>query len=264
MHLRLIDSHCHLETKDFGDERDQVIERARAAGVAHFVAVGSGDSLANVENAVALAETHPDVSAAIGIHPHDVARMPDGAFAAIERLAREHPRVVAVGETGLDYHYHHSPAASQQEWFRRFIALAREAKKTLTLHIRDAHDDARRILVEERGTEVPVVVHCFTGTVADARAWLDLGAFLSFSGIVTFKSADEIRAAAALAPEGRFLVETDCPYLAPVPHRGKRNEPAFVAETVKVLAQVRGLAVEEAASQTAEAAVRAFNLPAPP
>src|SRR5207302_9283893 len=133
--------------KDFGVERDAVIARARAAGVCHFVAVGSGDSLGNVENAVALAETHRDFSAAIGIHPHDVARIPDGALETIERLAAAHARVVAVGETGLDYHYRHSPPETQQDYFRRFIAIARRTRKTLTLHIRDAHADARRILV---------------------------------------------------------------------------------------------------------------------
>jgi TatD DNase family protein len=264
--MRIIDSHCHLERKDFGDERDAVVERARAAGVVHFVAVGSGDSLGNVENAVALARTHRDISAAIGIHPHDVARIPPGALERIEQLALEEPRVVAVGETGLDYHYDHSPREVQQEYFRRFIGIALRARKTLTLHIRhapgaDAHADARRILVEERGFEVPVVVHCYTSGPVDARAWLDLGAYLSFSGILTFRTAGEIREAAALAPEDRILVETDCPYLAPIPYRGKRNEPAYVVETLKVLAATRQVPVEDVARSTTENAARAFRLP---
>ena len=277
MTVRLVDSHCHLEPADFGNDREAVIERARAAGVAHFVAVGSGGSLENVRNAVALAEIHPDISAAIGIHPHDAARAPEGALEEIERLASKHPRVVAVGETGLDYHYDRSPREAQQEILRRFVRIARGAKQALVLHVRsaddprqgDAHGDARRILAEERafsgsggsdGSSTAVVVHCFTGSVADARAWLDVGAFLSFSGILTFKRADEIREAASFAPEDRILVETDCPYLAPVPHRGRRNEPAYLVETLKALAVVRRIGIEEAAVRTTENAVRAFSL----
>lgn len=268
--MRLIDSHCHLETRDFGAERDAVIERARAAGVCHFVVVGAGGTMDNVDNAVALAERHADMSAAVGIHPHDVARMAPGTLEAIERLAATNPRVVAVGETGLDYHYDHSPRQAQQQGFRDFIGIARRAGKPLTLHIRshndpakgDAHSDAQAILVEDKGTEVPVVIHCFTGTAEEARRWLDLGAYLSFSGIATFKTAEEIRKAAALAPADRILVETDCPYLAPVPHRGKRNEPAWVADTLRVIAQVRRLSIDEAAELTTRNAIAAFRLPA--
>ncbi|MSP60262.1 MAG: TatD family deoxyribonuclease [Myxococcales bacterium] len=259
--MRVIDSHCHLEEKDFGADRDEVIARARSAGVAHFVVVGSGDSLANVENAVALADANPDMSAAIAIHPHDVARMSDATFARIAELAATNPKVVAVGETGLDYYYDHSPRDAQRAAFRRFIALARTVKKPLTLHIRDAHEDARAIFAEERASDVGAVVHCFTGTTSDARAWLDLGCFLSFSGILTFKTAEEIRRAAALAPEDRILVETDCPYLAPVPYRGRRNEPAHVVETLKVLAQVRGLPLEEMARATVANTQAAFRIP---
>ncbi len=258
--MQVIDSHCHLEPNDFAD-RDEAIARARAAGVVHFVAVGSGASLANVENAVALAEAHADFSAAIGIHPHDVARMSERDLERIAQLTQAHQKVVAVGETGLDYHYDHSPRDVQQAAFRRFIAIARAAGKPLTLHIRDAHADARRILAEEHAEEVGAIVHCFTGTVDDARAYVDMGCWLSFSGILTFKSADEIRRAAAFAPADRILVETDCPYLAPLPYRGKRNEPAYVVETLKVLAQVRGVPVEEAGAATVAATRAAFRLP---
>ena len=264
--IAVIDSHCHLETKDFAD-RDEVMARARAAGLSHFVVVGSSSTLASVENAVELARAHADVSAAIAIHPHDVKGMTDEIFAAIAKLAQEEQRVVAVGETGLDYHYDYSPRETQKEVFRRFIGLAREVKKPLTLHIRDgkqvddtAHADARRIFVEQNGRDVGAVVHCFTGTVADARAWLDLGCWLSFSGILTFKSAGEIREAAALAPADRILVETDCPYLAPLPFRGKRNEPAWVVETLRVLASVRGVSLEEMAAATHAATIAAFRL----
>ena len=243
--MTLIDSHCHLEPKDFAkdgvDEREDVIARARAAGVGAMICVGSGASLAEVRNAVALAETHDDIWAAVGIHPHDVARIPDGALDEIERLALTHPRVVAVGETGLDYHYNHSPADSQQEHLRLFAQLARRAHKPLSLHIRDAHDDALRILAEEKADEVGGVVHCFTGNLAEAQRWVALGFHISFSGVITFKSAEAIREAAAWVPLERLLVETDCPYLAPVPMRGKRNEPAYIVHTAEKVAEVRGM-----------------------
>jgi len=266
--VRVIDSHCHLETKDFGDERDAVIARARAAGVCHMVAVGSGSSLANIENAVALAERNDDISAAIGIHPHDVARMAPGTLEEVERLATTHARVCAVGETGLDFHYDHSPRDVQRAVFRQFIAIARRAGKTLTLHIRshqdpaqgDAHREAQAIIVEEQASSVPVVIHCFTGTPDEARRWLDLGAYLSFSGIATFKTAGALREAVALAPADRVLVETDCPYLAPLPYRGKRNEPAYVIETLRTIAAVRGLGLEEAGELTRQNTLRAFRL----
>lgn len=262
--MRVIDSHCHLELADFGPDeaaREQVIERARQAGVAHFVAIGSGSSLAYVETAVGLAERYADFSAAVAIHPHDVKDLTEGVLGRIEALACGHTRVVAVGETGLDYHYNHSPPPRQQEAFRQFIAIARRAQKPLTLHIRDAHADAQTIFEEESGRDVGAVVHCFTGTVEEARHWLDLGCYLSFSGILTFKSADELRRAAAFAPPERVMVETDCPYLAPLPYRGKRNEPAYVIETLKVLAAVRGVEAEAAAESTTRAAVAAFRLP---
>ena len=246
---RLIDSHCHLEPKDFvtpdgADERPAVLARARAAGVEAFVCVGSGSSLAEVRNAVAMAEAHPDVWAAVGIHPHDAARVPEDAYDEIERLAASHPRVVAVGETGLDYHYHHSPAAEQQEALRRFIAIARATRRPLSLHIRDAHADAARILMEEHADEVGGVIHCFTGDLADAKIYVGLGFHISLSGVVTFKSAEAIREAAAWVPLDRLLVETDCPFLAPVPLRGKRNEPAYIAHTAAAMAAVRGLSAE--------------------
>ena len=257
----LIDSHCHLEAKDFGDEREAVIERARAAGVDELICVGSGSSLDEVQNAVALAESHPRIWAAIGIHPHEVARMPEGALAEIERLATCHPRVVAVGETGLDYHYDYSPRETQREALRAFIAIARRANKPLSFHLRDAHDDARRIFAEERVDELGGVIHCFTGTLADAQAYVALGLHVSFSGVLTFKSAEAVREAAAWIPLERLLVETDCPYLAPVPLRGKRNEPAFVVHTAARLAELKGLPVEELARIASANTRRLFRLP---
>ena len=263
--MGLVDSHCHLEPKDFvtpdgADERPAVLGRARAAGVEAFVCVGSGAGLDEVRNAVALAEAHPDVWAAVGIHPHEAARIPAGALEEIERLATSHPRVVAVGETGLDYHYDYSPRPDQQEALRRFVQIARRARRPLSLHIRDAHADALRIVREERGDEIGGVVHCFTGDLADAQAWVALGFHLSLSGVVTFKSAAPIREAAAWAPLDRLLVETDCPFLAPVPLRGKRNEPAYVAHTAAAVAALRGLSAEDFAAATTRNCRTLFGL----
>jgi TatD DNase family protein len=263
--MELIDSHCHLEAKDFTsdagvDERLAVIARARAAGVVGLICIGSGRSLDEVSNAVALAEAHDHLWAGIGIHPHDVARMPAGALDEIERLAATHKKVVAVGETGLDYHYDHSPREAQREALRAFVGIARRVKKPISLHIRDAHDDALQILDEERAGEVGGVVHCFTGTRADAERYVALGLHISLSGVVTFKSAAPIREAAAWAPLDRLLVETDCPYLAPVPLRGKRNEPAYVVHTAAAVAALRGLDPEAFARATTENARRLFRL----
>jgi len=262
--MPLTDSHCHLEAKDFTtdgvDERAAVIERARAAGVERLICVGSGSSLDEVRNAVQLAESHPFIWAAVGIHPHDAARVPDGALDEIERLAVNHPRVVAVGETGLDYYYDHSPRAEQAETLRAFCQIARRASKPLSFHIRDAHDDAVRILTEEKVGEVGGVIHCFTGGLDYAKRYVDLGLHLSFSGVVTFKSGGPIREAASWLPLDRILVETDCPFLAPNPLRGKRNEPAYLVHTARFLADLRGLPLDAFAQQTTDTAKRLFRL----
>jgi TatD DNase family protein len=263
--LRLIDSHCHLEAKDFtapdgSDERPAILSRARQAGVEAFVCVGSGSGLHEVQTAVAFADANRDIWAAVGIHPHDAARVPPGAIAEIEKLARYHPRVVCVGETGLDYYYNHSPRLEQQQLLRTFIGIARAAHKPLSLHIRDAHDDALRILGEEHAGDIGGVIHCFTGALADAKAYVALGFHISLSGVVTFKSAGAIREAAAWVPLDRLLVETDCPYLAPVPMRGKRNEPAFVTHTATAVAQLRGLDPVAFAAATTDNARRLFGL----
>jgi TatD DNase family protein len=206
-----------------------------------------------------LAAEEADVFAAVGVHPHDVARMSEADWTELEGLARA-PRVVGVGETGLDYHYNHSPPEVQRQAYERFVALARGAKRPVISHVRDAHDDAVEILVRAGAAEVGGVIHCFTGGVAEARKYLDMGHHLSFSGILTFKNAGPIRDAAAFAPADRILVETDAPFLAPIPHRGKRNEPAFVAETLRVLAQVRGADVAEVERATTENTRRLFGL----
>ena len=224
----------------------------------HGGAVGDPSS---AERAVALAERDPQIWATIATHPHDVEKMTPDWWATHERLAT-HPRVVAIGETGLDYYYDHAPREAQQAAFARFIALARSVGKPVVCHIRDAHEDARAILREHHAQELGVVIHCFTGTPDDAAAYAELGAYVSFSGIVTYKSAQALRDAVRLVPRDRLLVETDCPYLAPIPQRGKRNEPAYVVHTAEVVAREAGMSFEDLAAQTTANANRIYRLPA--
>jgi TatD DNase family protein len=254
----MIDSHCHLDDHYFREDREVVLARARAAGVTGFISIGVGGGLAAPRQAVALAQTRPDLYATVGVHPHDVAAMSEDDWTALGDLAR-HPRVVGVGETGLDYHYDHSPREAQLAAYHRFAALARDAGLPLVSHVRDAHGDAAEVL-RSSGMGPSGVIHCFTGGVAEARVYLDLGHHLSFSGILTFKNAGPIREAAAFAPLDRILVETDSPYLAPVPHRGKRNEPAYIAETLAALASLRGVPVEELDAATTSNTARLFKL----
>jgi TatD DNase family protein len=258
--IQIVDSHCHLDFEDYAAERDAVIARARAAGVVQMVTIGSGRDLTSAREAVALAERHPYLYATVGVHPHDVAGMTAEVWSELERLAR-HPRVRGVGETGLDYHYDHSPRPAQREAFARFVALGRAAAQPVVVHVREAHADCRDILREGGGG--PGVIHCFTGGPEEARTYLDLGYFISFSGIVTFKNAEPIRAAARLCPNDRLLVETDAPFLAPIPLRGRRNEPAFIVHTLETLAQLRGRPVGELAQVTAANARALFRLDTP-
>jgi TatD DNase family protein len=254
----MIDSHCHLDPQYFEADRAQVLDRARAAGVEAFVCVGVGRGLGAPRDAVALAEAEPDVFATVGVHPHDVAAMAEPDWAALEELARS-PRVVGIGETGLDYYYDHSPREQQRAAYRRFVEMARAAKLAIVSHVRDAHAEAAQILRDARAAAG--VIHCFSGGVPEARAYLDLGQYLSFSGILTFKNAAALREAAAFAPLDRILIETDAPYLAPVPHRGRKNEPAFIAETLAALAALRGLPVAEVDAATAANTRLLFGLP---
>jgi TatD DNase family protein len=255
----IIDSHCHLDFEEYGTDRAATLARARAAGVVTMICIGSGRDLRSARAAVALAGEEPDVFATVGIHPHDVAKMSESDWDELETLARA-PRVVGVGETGLDYHYDHSPREQQREAFRRFLRLCHSSAHPVVCHVREAHEDARTILREERVPGRGGVIHCFTGGPEDARAYLDLGLHLSFSGIVTFKNAAEIRAAAELCPIDRLLVETDAPYLAPLPHRGKRNEPAYIVHTLEQLATVKRLPLAEVAGATTANARTLFGL----
>jgi TatD DNase family protein len=259
MSVQLFDSHAHVDGPEFDADRSDVLARARAAGVQKIVVIGAVGDPTSAERSVALAEQDPDVWATVATHPHDVEKMTPEWWAVHERLA-PHPRVVAIGETGLDYYYDHSPRAAQQAAFAQFIELAHRVNKPVVCHIRDAHQDARAILREGRAMDLGVVIHCFTGTPDDARAYAELGAYVSFSGIITYKTAQPIRDAVPLVPRDRILIETDCPYLAPIPKRGKRNEPGFLIHTAEVVARCAGLSFEDLAAQTVANTLRAFHL----
>ena len=256
----LIDSHCHLEEARFADDRDAVVARAVAAGVTRMITIGASDGLEANVDAVAIARRVPEVYATVGIHPHAATIVAPAVLDEITRLARQ-PKVVAIGETGLDYYYDHSPRPQQQAAFRQFIGLARQLGLPLSIHLRDAYDDALAILREEHAAEVGGVIHCFSGDRRVAREFLDLDFDLSFSGVVTFRNADELRAVAREAPADRFMVETDAPFLTPVPYRGKRNEPAYVVFTAAAVAAARAQPLVEVAALTRANTIRRFRLP---
>jgi TatD DNase family protein len=247
--VRLIDSHTHLDDAQFDEDRAAVIERARAAGVERMLAIGTGGGPPDLEAAVRLAGAYPFVLATVGVHPHDAAKATDETFERLRALA-VHQKVVAIGEIGLDYHYDFSPRDVQRAVFSRQLAVAAEARLPIIIHTREAWEDTFEILRSEwRGEGI---VHCFTGDTTQARQALDAGLSLAFGGVLTFPRAEPVREAARITPADRLLIETDCPYLAPVPYRGKRNEPAFVIETARRLGEVRGQAVEEIAALTAD------------
>jgi len=253
----LVDSHCHLDFPDFSSELDAVVGRARAAGVGRIVTIST--RIKRHGDLIAIAERYDDVFCSVGTHPHQAHEELDIAVDDIVRMT-EHPKVVAIGEAGLDYFYDYSPRDAQERGFRNHVAAARATGLPLVIHSRDADDDMARILEEEMGKGAfKAVLHCFTGGRALAERAIALGLSISFTGIVTFKKSDELRAIAATLPSDRILVETDAPYLAPGRHRGKRNEPAFVTETAKVLAETRGVSNDELARQTTENFFRLFS-----
>jgi TatD DNase family protein len=245
--VKLVDSHCHLDDRQFDEDRDQVIERARAAGVERMMAIGTGDGPPDLEAGTRLAERYPFLYATIGVHPHEARKAARETFADLRKLA-QHPKVLAIGEIGLDYHYDFSPRDVQHAVFVEQLRIAADAGKPIVIHTREAWADTLAVLREYwRGGGI---MHCFTGDAAQAREALDLGFHLSFGGVLTFPKAENVREAARLTPDDRLLVETDCPYLAPVPHRGKRNEPSFLADTVRRLAEVRGTTPDALAEAT--------------
>ncbi len=255
----LIDTHCHLDPSYFAEGAEAVMNRARAQGVSGFVTIGVGRDLDPARRAVQLAEACPDVWATVGVHPHDATNLDEAGFAELEALAGR-PRVVAVGEIGLDYHYMRSPKELQHAVFRRFIALARAVKKPVVIHTREAAADTLAILEEEGAREVGGIIHCFSEDRAFAERALALGFDLSFSGIVTFKTAVAIKDVAAWVPGDRMLVETDSPYLAPVPFRGKKCEPAHVVHTARYVADLRGEDFAALAARTTANATRRLRL----
>lgn len=253
----LIDSHCHLDFPDFATELEAVVARARAAGIERLVTIST--RVHRQPDLLAIAERFPDVYCSVGTHPHHADEEPDVTAADLIAHARL-PKVVAIGEAGLDYHYDNSPRAAQERGFRTHIAAARETGLPLVIHSREADDDMARILEEETGKGAfPAVLHCFTGGHDLARRALALGHFISFTGILTFKNSNGLRAIAAELPADRILVETDAPYLAPGKFRGKRNEPSYVVETAKVLAETRGVSFDEIANQTTANFFRLFS-----
>ena len=243
----LIDTHAHIEMKEFDTDRDEVIKRAKEAGVGYLISVGA--NLAGSIKAVELAERYENVYASVGIHPHDVKNMDEATFQTLRDLAKS-AKVVAIGEIGLDYFKEFSPRELQISRFREFLSLAKELKKPVIIHDRDAHEDTLRILREEGASAIGGVVHCFSGDYDFAKEIMKLGFYISFTGVITFPKADDAREVVRNIPIERILVETDSPYLAPVPHRGKRNEPAFVKEIARTIAEVKGLSLDDVARIT--------------
>lgn len=242
-----IDSHAHVDGPEFDADREEVIQRARDAGVRVILSVGTGDPQSGaLERAVELAEEHSDIYAAVGTHPHDARLFDDRAEERIKKLIKESSRVIAWGEIGLDYHYDNSPREVQREVFRRQLRLAREVGLPVIIHTREAEDDTIEILKDEwNDPSLRGIMHCFSGSLTLAEATLELGFLISFAGVLTFKKADDLRAVAAKVPLNRLLIETDCPYLSPVPFRGRRNEPAHVVEVARCLAVIRGKTLAE-------------------
>jgi TatD DNase family protein len=253
----LVDSHCHLDFPDLASELDAVVARARAAGIGRMVTIST--RVRKHAQVIAIAEKYQGVFCSVGTHPHNALEESDIDAKALVALS-QHPKIVAIGEAGLDYHYDNSPRDLQLKSFRQHIQASRETGLPLVIHSRDCDADMARILAEETGKGAfPAVLHCFTGGRDLAFDAIEMGLHISFTGILTFKRSDELRAIAKDLPADRIMVETDAPYLAPLPYRGKRCEPAYVVETAKVLAETRGLSFDEIARQTTENFFRLFS-----
>ena len=262
-----VDSHAHLDGQQFQTDREQVIARARAAGVEAIVAIANGDSPASLEGGLQLAEQHDFLYSTIGIHPHEASQANPVLFERMEQLAKR-PKVIAWGEIGLDYFYDHSPREVQQRVFVGQMELARSAKLPIVIHCRpsgggeDAWEDCLSLIGEHwAASGLGGILHCFTGTWRHAQRALDMGFLISFAGNVTFPKAEQIREVAVEVPVDRMLIETDSPYLAPVPYRGKRNEPAFVTETARRIGELRSLSAAEVGSETSRNFYHFFSLP---
>jgi TatD DNase family protein len=248
----MIDSHCHLDSAEFGDDRDAVIERAIAAGVEHMLAIGTGDGPPDLEAGLRLADKYAAFYATVGVHPHHASKATADDFKRLADLLA-HPKVLAIGEIGLDYHYDFSPREIQKSAFIQQMEIAARALKPIVIHTREAWDDTLA-MIEQHWTPHGIggIMHCFSGGPEEARRAIELGFYLSFGGILTFPKALAVQDAAKSAPRGRILIETDAPYLAPVPKRGKRNEPALIVHTARKLAELRGESYEEVCDATSE------------
>jgi TatD DNase family protein len=267
--LMFIDSHCHLDGPRFDSDREQVIARAHQAGVATLLAVGTGDGPGTLDCAVKIAEQHDFVYATVGIHPHEAQLAKDADFAELEQLARN-KKVIAWGEIGLDYYYDHSPRDVQKNVFARQMELARAAKLPMVIHCRpsentdNAWEDCLALIEQHwKSSGLGGVLHCFTSTWPHAKRALDMGFMISFAGNITFPKAQQIRDSALQVPLDRMFIETDSPFLAPVPFRGKRNEPAYVKEVARQIGELRGLSTDEVGAQTSQNFYRFFHLPEP-
>ena len=246
----MVDSHCHLDGKVFDNDRDETIQRAIDAGVERMLAIGTGDGPPDLEAAIRLADRYPMFLATVGVHPHEAAKYDDATSMALRELLR-HPKVVALGEIGLDYHYDLSPRDTQKRVFIEQMAIAREARKPIVIHTREAWDDTFALLEEHwKPTGLGGIMHCFTGSPVELERTLALGFHVAFGGVVTYPKAIEVHESARVVPLDRMLLETDAPYLSPIPKRGKRNEPAYVVGTAQRIAELRSTTVEEIAKAT--------------
>jgi len=252
----LIDSHAHLDDVRYAEDRPDMIQRAWDAGVRHIVTIGTGSGPDDMGCGIPIAESYDWIQTSLGIHPHDAAKVEDRHFDLMKSLAT-HPKVVAIGETGLDYHYDHSPREVQREVFARQLSIASELDLPVIVHTRNADEDTEQMI--RKTTPARGVLHCFTSGAALADAALDMGFMISFSGITTFPNAKDLVDIVKKVPSDRILIETDCPYLAPTPHRGKRNEPAFVAETARFVAKVRNVELEQLESEILSNFTRLFS-----
>jgi TatD DNase family protein len=256
---KLFDTHAHLDFDAFDDDREEVIERARSNGVEYIVTIGSGDGLSCADAAIEIAESHENIWASVGVHPHDAKLVKNGGLDKIRELCKKE-KVVAIGETGLDYVKNHSPKDVQIKCFREQLAISREMSLPVIIHDRDAHGDLMGILKSDGVGEAVGIMHCYSGSAEMARQLVEMGFFISFPGVITFKNAKQLPKVAQSVPEDKILIETDCPYLTPVPYRGKRNEPAYVKYVAEVIAKVRDISFEHAAKITTQNAFQAFGL----
>ncbi len=254
----MIDSHCHVDSEQFDSDREAVIARALAAGVSTMLAIGTGEGPPHLDAAIQLADKHEAFLATVGVHPHSAVRVTPETYPELNRLAR-HPKVVAIGEIGLDYHYDFSPREEQHEVFIRHLQLAKELRLPIIIHTREAWRDTIDILKEHWDTALGGIFHCFSEGVAEAEEALAMNFHFGLGGVLTFPKAEKLREAASFIPLDRILLETDAPYLAPIPYRGKRNEPAYVVDTAKRLAALRGLTVSELDELTSQNFRRLFS-----